>query len=323
MMPTPPRSRPDRLPHVAGVLLLFTAVAVLSAHPYSVRPHEVLPDNTDAVISSWTLSWVAHQLPRDPWHVFQANDFHPDRAPLAYAEPLLVPGLLAVPFRAATGNDVFTYNAVFVVTLVLSALFACLLARELPPAGPRRSWPASSSRSPPPTTTPRDGSRSSPPSGRRWCSCSSCGRCAAAACATASCSASRWPCRACPRCTSSSSWRPFWLLRPRVPPGAAPAAPRARSLGSAGGRGRHRGGAGAAGQPRPATPSQPDRGGARATTRRRMVGLRARAARQLDLRRHLRASGRSLRCALLPRSGARAPGGGGMPVAAAAGQECR
>ena len=37
------------------------------------------------------LWWVAHALPRDPGHVFDAPIFVPERRTLAYSEPLLVP----------------------------------------------------------------------------------------------------------------------------------------------------------------------------------------------------------------------------------------
>ena len=78
-------------------------------------------DNADTALTTWIVSWVAHQLPqdpracstrrsfipsgarsptpsrcwrraRDPAHVFDAPIFHPERRTLAYSEPLLARG---------------------------------------------------------------------------------------------------------------------------------------------------------------------------------------------------------------------------------------
>jgi hypothetical protein len=55
-------------------------------------------DLGDPLFSIWRLSWVAHQLPRDPLHLFDANIFFPELRTLAYSDAMLVPALLAAPF---------------------------------------------------------------------------------------------------------------------------------------------------------------------------------------------------------------------------------
>jgi len=78
-------------------------------------------DNADTTLNAWIVSWVAHALPRDPWHVFDAPMFHPERRTLAYSEPLLVPGVMAWPLRAAGLDATATYNLLALAGYALSA----------------------------------------------------------------------------------------------------------------------------------------------------------------------------------------------------------
>lgn len=78
-------------------------------------------DNADTTLNAWIVSWVAHALPRDPLHVFDAPIFHPERRTLAYSEPLLVPGVLAWPLRAAGLDATTTYNLLALAGYALSA----------------------------------------------------------------------------------------------------------------------------------------------------------------------------------------------------------
>ena len=66
----------------------------------------------DALFSVWRLAWFAHQLPRDPAHLFDANIFYPERLTLAYSEAMIVQGVLAIPIVAAGGSAVLAYNLV-------------------------------------------------------------------------------------------------------------------------------------------------------------------------------------------------------------------
>ena len=59
-------------------------------------------DTADTVHHEWILAWDAHQLARDPRHLFDANIFYPERNTLAFSETLLVPGAGA---DAARTND--------------------------------------------------------------------------------------------------------------------------------------------------------------------------------------------------------------------------
>ncbi|MEZ5294579.1 MAG: hypothetical protein R2745_26100 [Vicinamibacterales bacterium] len=78
-------------------------------------------DNADTTLNTWALAWIAHALPSQPLGVFDAPIFHPEKRTLAYSEPLLVPGLAAVPLRAAGLSATATYNVVVLLGFSLSA----------------------------------------------------------------------------------------------------------------------------------------------------------------------------------------------------------
>ena len=79
-------------------------------------------DNADTMLNAWAISWVAHQVPRNPIRVFDANIFHPHPSTLAYSEPLIVPGLMAIPLRGLGASPVLTYNILLLLGLALTAL---------------------------------------------------------------------------------------------------------------------------------------------------------------------------------------------------------
>ena len=79
-------------------------------------------DNADTMLNAWAISWVAHQVPRNPARVFDANIFHPYPSTLAYSEPLIVPGLMAIPLRGLGASPVLTYNILLLVGFALTAL---------------------------------------------------------------------------------------------------------------------------------------------------------------------------------------------------------
>lgn len=79
-------------------------------------------DNSDAVLNEWIVSWIAHQLPRDPLNLFHANIFHPEQYTLAYSDPLIVPALLGLPIRALGASPVLTFNILLLLGFFLTAL---------------------------------------------------------------------------------------------------------------------------------------------------------------------------------------------------------
>ena len=74
--------------------LVFLLLAVVHTWPLVTGLDHLSRWNHDEWLNAWAVSWVAHQLPRDPVHLFDANIFYPNESTLAYTEPLIVPGLM-------------------------------------------------------------------------------------------------------------------------------------------------------------------------------------------------------------------------------------
>jgi hypothetical protein len=84
-------------------------------------------DNADTELNEWIMAWVAHQVPRDPIHLFEANIFYPAHDSLAFSEPLIVPALMGAPLAWAGASPVLVYNVVLILGFALTAFATCLL----------------------------------------------------------------------------------------------------------------------------------------------------------------------------------------------------
>jgi hypothetical protein len=110
----------------AAVLCLLLAIVhtwPLAAHP----AHLSRNDNGDTQLNEWTLAWVAHQLPRDPIHLFEANIFYPAHDALAFSEPLIVPAVMGAPLAWIGASPVLVYNLMLIAGFALTAFATCLL----------------------------------------------------------------------------------------------------------------------------------------------------------------------------------------------------
>ena len=90
-----------------------------------------VPDIGDPLFSVWRLSWIAHQLPRNPATLFDANIFYPERRTLAYSDSIFIPGVVAAPFLWSGLNRIVVYNLLFTSAFVFSGWTMYLLVRAL------------------------------------------------------------------------------------------------------------------------------------------------------------------------------------------------
>ena len=104
-----------------GALSIFLLLAAVHTWPLVTAPHQYSRDSDDERLNTWAVSWIAHQLPRDPLHLFDGNIFHPNRYTLAYSEPLILPGLMGAPVRWLGGSPMLAYNLLVVSGLALTA----------------------------------------------------------------------------------------------------------------------------------------------------------------------------------------------------------
>jgi hypothetical protein len=91
----------------------------------SVYPHQ------DPMFSTWRVAWIAHQLPRDPLHLLDANILHPAPGSAVFSDAAPLLGLFAAPLLWLGASAVFAYNVMLLAAFVTAALGAFLLVREL------------------------------------------------------------------------------------------------------------------------------------------------------------------------------------------------
>jgi hypothetical protein len=88
-------------------------------------------DSGDGRYSVWNVGWVARALTTNPSQLFNANVFYPHEGTLAYSEPNLAAGVLALPVWLATHNALAATNSVTLLALAAAALAAFALVRHL------------------------------------------------------------------------------------------------------------------------------------------------------------------------------------------------
>lgn len=116
-------------------LALFTALTAVMTYPQALHLHDRVHDDGDPLFETWILGWVAHQLPRAPAHLLDANMFYPERRTLAYSETLLLPGAAAAPLHWLGVHPIVVYNLVFLSGFVISGVGTALLVRMLTGSG--------------------------------------------------------------------------------------------------------------------------------------------------------------------------------------------
>jgi hypothetical protein len=104
-----------------ATLALFLALAAVHTWPLASDPaHLARTDTSDATLDIWILGWIAHIIPRAPLRLFEAPMFHPEPHTLAYADHLLVQGLMGAPLQWLGGSPVLAYSVLLLLGLALS-----------------------------------------------------------------------------------------------------------------------------------------------------------------------------------------------------------
>jgi hypothetical protein len=85
----------------------------------------------DPLLSTWRLSWVAHQLPGDPRHLFDGNIFYPEKNTLAFSDATIVPSLTVAPLLWMGVHQLLAYNLLLLSGFALSGAAMFLLVRSL------------------------------------------------------------------------------------------------------------------------------------------------------------------------------------------------
>jgi hypothetical protein len=101
---------------------LFIALVLLMLRPIPHALGQPFVDVGDPLLLRWSLSWSAHTIVRDPFHLFDANIFWPHGSSLAYTDSLLVLVPAFGLFRVLGASGQVAFN------LVVLALFVVALA---------------------------------------------------------------------------------------------------------------------------------------------------------------------------------------------------
>jgi hypothetical protein len=105
-----------------AALGLFALLAIVETWPLASDPaHLSRNDNGDTMLNEWTLAWFAHQAPRSPLELYDANIFYPERDTLAYSESMIVQSVMAAPLLWAGASPVLAYNLVLLAGFTLTA----------------------------------------------------------------------------------------------------------------------------------------------------------------------------------------------------------
>lgn len=119
------RRPPANLAYWVGALVALSLVP-LWPHLTNVA---AVPDPGDPYFSAWRVAWVAHQIVRSPFELFDANAFYPTPLTLSYSDSILLPALAGAPLIWMGIDPIIAANTVFLGAFPLAAvafLFAAL-----------------------------------------------------------------------------------------------------------------------------------------------------------------------------------------------------
>ena len=105
--------------------------ATVFTYPLARDLRTATKDLHDPLLDAWALSWVAHQLPRDPMHLFDSNRFYPETGTLAFNDPMVGLGILVAPVGWLFGDALLTLNLATLFALALSGYGAYRLGWHL------------------------------------------------------------------------------------------------------------------------------------------------------------------------------------------------
>jgi hypothetical protein len=109
----------------------FTVLTIVFTHPQALYLTSHVSGHFDSLFSVWRLAWVAHQITSDPFHLFDANIFFPERMTLAYSDAMVLPGVVLAPLAWLGVSPVAVYNFAVLASFVLSATAAAALGWRL------------------------------------------------------------------------------------------------------------------------------------------------------------------------------------------------
>jgi len=103
-----------------SVFGLYLVGAIVFTFPLVSQMRTATTDYADPLLDVWSISWVAHQLPRDPVHLFDSNRFYPEKGTLAFTDPMLAISVPMAPVAWLIDDPLVTLHLAMLLTLALS-----------------------------------------------------------------------------------------------------------------------------------------------------------------------------------------------------------
>ena len=119
------------LRRAVSVTLTFIALTAIMTAPLLWRAGQALPEHDDAYFSTWRLAWIAHQLPRSPTKLFDANIYYPTRGTLGFSDAMVLLGVIGLPALSLGMHPVLAHNLLLFCGFVFCGIGAFILARAL------------------------------------------------------------------------------------------------------------------------------------------------------------------------------------------------
>jgi hypothetical protein len=129
---SPRRRFLERALWAAGIVAGFALLTAVMTYPQVRLMTDAVSSNYgDPLFSTWRLAWVAHELPRDPLNLYNANIFYPEQGALAFSDSMLLTALMAAPLLWAGVPQLVVYNVILLSGFALSGAAMFLLVRSL------------------------------------------------------------------------------------------------------------------------------------------------------------------------------------------------
>jgi hypothetical protein len=115
----------------AGIWALFIGLTMAMTWPMALHLVARSVDHFDIYFNLWRLQWIHHALTTSPTHLFDGNQFFPERGVLSYSDAILVQGVLATLLLAIGVSPLLVHNLVLLGGMCASGIGMCALARHL------------------------------------------------------------------------------------------------------------------------------------------------------------------------------------------------
>jgi hypothetical protein len=111
------------------VIVGFALMTLVLTYPQVQHLSTGVSPLYDSLFNTWRVAWIAHQLPRNPLHLFDANIFYPQPGTLTYSDALLLPALLGAPLIWAGMHAILVQNLLLLLSFVACGVSMYLLVR--------------------------------------------------------------------------------------------------------------------------------------------------------------------------------------------------